>query len=51
MNARELNELLTNQAEHEFLLVNTNELNEHELNEHELNEHELNEPSSSLIQP
>ena len=46
MNARKLNELLTNQAEYEFLLVNINELNEHELNEHA-----LNEPSSSLIQP
>ena len=51
MNARELNEILTNQAKHEYLLVNINELNEHELNEHKLNEHELNEPSSSLIQP
>ena len=46
MRAHELNEYLTNRAEHEFELVTVNELNEHELNDHE-----LNEPSSSLVQP
>ena len=51
MRAHELNEYLTNRAEHEFELVTVNELNDHELNEHELNDHEHNEPSSSLVQP
>ena len=51
MSAHELNEFQTSQAEHVFLLVNLNELNEPSLNEHELNEYELNEPSYSLVQP
>ena len=48
MRAHELNEYLTNRAEHEFELVTVNELNDHELNEPSSS---LVQPSSSLVQP
>ena len=51
MSAHEINEYLTNRADHEIELVKVNELNDHELNDRELNDHELNESSSSLVQP